>query len=123
VQQPTSQSPSTETNRPFNGLHSDDESPSFKVTYKYLIPYFAPMTPERCTSQLRSSTMAPLLSPRKRGKIVAHVLDGKTYGEIAQKYNIAKGTVAYTMQRERLHNTQKLLPTGRRPHKMTERSK
>jgi hypothetical protein len=67
--------------------------------------------------------MAPLLSPRKRGKIVAHVLDGKTYKEIAQKYSIAKGTVAYTMQRERLHNTQKSLPTGRRPHKMTERSK
>jgi hypothetical protein len=54
---------------------------------------------------------------------VAHVLDGKTYKEIAQKYSIAKGTVAYTRQRERLHNTQKSLPTGRRPHKMTERSK
>jgi hypothetical protein len=54
---------------------------------------------------------------------VAHVLDGKTYKEIAQKYSIAKGTVAYTMQRERLHNTQKSLPTGRRPHKTTERSK
>jgi len=67
--------------------------------------------------------MAPLLSPRKRGKIVAHVLDGKTYKEIAQKYQIAKGTVAYTMQRERLHNSQKSLPTGRRPHKLTERSK
>lgn len=54
---------------------------------------------------------------------MAHVLHGKSYKEIAQKYNIAKGTVAYTMQRERLHNTQKSLPTGRRPHKMTERSK
>ena len=31
---------------------------------------------------------------------MTHVLDGKTYKEIAQKYNIAKGTVAYTMQRE-----------------------
>ena len=70
--------------------------------------------------------MAPLLSPRKRGKIVAHVLDGKTYKEIAQKYSMAKVTVAYTVQRERLNNTwntQKSLPTGRRPHKMTERSK
>jgi hypothetical protein len=76
------------------------------------------MTPERCTSQLRSITMAPPLSPRKRGKIVAHVLDGKTYQEIAQKYNVVKGTVAYTMRRERLHNTRKSLPTGRRPHKM-----
>jgi transposase len=42
--------------------------------------------------------MAPLLSPCKKGKTVAHVLDGKTYKEIAQNYNIAKGTVAYTMQ-------------------------
>jgi hypothetical protein len=67
--------------------------------------------------------MAPLLSPRKRGKIVALVLDGKTYKEIAQTYNIARGTVAYTMQRERLHNTRESLPTGRRPHKMIERSK
>ena len=67
--------------------------------------------------------MAPLLSLRKRGKIVAHVLDGKTEKEIAQKYSIAKGTVVYTMQRERLHDTQKSLPTGRRPYKMTERSK
>ena len=43
--------------------------------------------------------MAPPLSPRKRGKIVAHVLDGETYKEIAQKYNIAKGTVAYSSTR------------------------
>jgi transposase len=66
--------------------------------------------------------MAPLLSPRKRGKIVAHVLDGKTYKEIAQKYQVAKGTIAYTMERERLHNTQKSSPTGRRPRKLLERS-
>ena len=89
----------------------------------YLNLQFDFKTPECDTTILRPSTMAPLLIPRKRGKIVAHVLDGKTYKEIAQKYNIAKGTVAYTMQRERLHNTQKSLPTGRRPHKMTERSK
>ena len=52
--------------------------------------------------------MAPLFSPRKRGKIVAHVLDGKTCKEIAQKYQAAKGTIAYTMKRERLHNLRDL---------------
>jgi len=73
-------------------------------------------------SQWLLFTMASLLSPGKRRKTVGHVFDGKPYG-IVQKYNTAKGTVAYTMQRERLHNTQKSLLARRRSPQLTERSK
>ena len=65
--------------------------------------------------------MALLLSPCNRGKIIAHVLDRKTYKEIAQKYQVAKGTIAYTMEREQVNNTQRSSPTGRRLRKLSKR--
>jgi hypothetical protein len=101
----------------------DDESCSSTVMFCiYLIVSMVSLLPQESSDCHHTDTMAPLLSPRKRGKLVAHVLDGKTYKEIAQRYQVAKGTIAYTMKRERLHNTQKSLPTGRRPHKLSERS-
>jgi hypothetical protein len=52
------------------------------------------------------------------GKDWARVLDEEIYKDIAQKY-ISPRT---QMQRDRLHNIQKSLPTEKRPQKMTQRS-